>query len=205
MSNSHKAGMSLARTEHLPNTAYAVLGLLAFGQELSGYDLKQWADNLRFFYWSPAHSQIYAELRRLEARGLATSRQVPQTHRPDKRLYRITQAGLAEARRWLDQDPIEPPVLKHSIVLRLFFGHLTRPERLITILNEYAASLEQSLAELTAVREGLGGGEQFRFPALCAGWGQAYYQAELTIARQLARQLAAQQSPQPAAVGQPAS
>src|SRR5262249_3740238 len=80
-----------------------------------------------------------------------------------------------------------------------------RPERLITILNEYAASLEQSLAELTAVREGLGGGEQFRFPALCAGWGQAYYQAELTIARQLARQLAAQQSPQPAALRQPAS
>ena len=199
MSNSHKAGMSPARTEHLPNTAYAVLGLLAFGQELSGYDLKQWADNLRFFYWSPAHSQIYAELRRLEARGLATSRQVPQTHRPDKRLYRITQAGLAEARRWLGQDPIEPPVLKHSIVLRLFFGHLTQPERLITILNEYAASLEQSLAELTAVREGLGDSEQFRFPALCAEWGQAYYQAELTIARQLAKQLAARQSPQPAA------
>src|SRR5262249_45110732 len=96
------------------------------------------------------------------------------------------------------------PVLKHSIVLRLFFGHLTRPERLITILNEYAASLEQSLAELTAVREGLGGGEQFRFPALCAGWGQAYSQAELTIARQPAWQLAAQESPQPAPVAQPA-
>jgi DNA-binding PadR family transcriptional regulator len=206
MSNSHKAGMPPARADQLPNTAYAVLGLLAFGPELSGYDLKQWADNLRFFYWSPAHSQIYAELRRLEERGLVTSRQVPQAHRPDKRLYRITQAGLAEARRWLDQGPVEPPVLKHSIVLRLFFGHLTQPERLITILNDYAASLEQSLAELTAVHEGLGDSEQFRFPALCAEWGEAYYQAELTIARQLAKQLAAQQQPpQPAAEGPPSS
>ncbi len=59
----------------------------------------------------------------------------------DKRLYRITEVGLAEARRWLDQDPVEPPVLKHSIVLRLFFGHLTQPERLAAILNDYAASL----------------------------------------------------------------
>ena len=204
MSNSHKTGMPPTGTEHLPNTAYAVLGLLTFGQELSGYDLKQWADNLRFFYWSPAHSQIYAELRRLEARGLVTSRQVPQTHRPDKRLYRITQAGLAEARHWLDRDPIEPPVLKHSVALRLFFGHLTQPERLITILNDYAASLQQSLAELTAVREGLGDGEQFRFPALCGEWGQAYYQAELTMVRRLAKQLAArQQPPQPAPEGPP--
>lgn len=38
-----------------------MLGLLSFDQELSGYDLKKWADgSLRFFYWSPAISQIYS-------------------------------------------------------------------------------------------------------------------------------------------------
>src|SRR5262249_15493709 len=136
-------------------------------------------------------------------RGLVTSRQVPQTHRPDKRLYRITQAGLAEARRWLDQDPIEPPVLKHSIVLRLFFGHLTQPERLITILNEYAASLEQSLAELTAVREGRGDSEQFPSPPLCAGGGQPYSQPELTTPGQPAKHLAPGKPPHPAAGPRP--
>ena len=58
----------------LPATAWTVLGLLSFGTDLSGYDLKKWADNsLRFFYWSPAASQIYAELRRLERLGYATS------------------------------------------------------------------------------------------------------------------------------------
>jgi len=51
----------------LPATGYAVLGLLSFGRELTGYELKQWADgSLRFFYWSPAVSQIYSELKRLE-------------------------------------------------------------------------------------------------------------------------------------------
>ena len=35
----------------IPATAWAVLGLLSFERELSGYDIKQWADSiLRFFY-----------------------------------------------------------------------------------------------------------------------------------------------------------
>ncbi|MFI8792971.1 hypothetical protein [Streptomyces sp. NPDC055105] len=53
--------------DDLPPTAWAVLGLLSFPGERTGYELKKWADaSLRFFYWSPAISQIYAELRRLE-------------------------------------------------------------------------------------------------------------------------------------------
>jgi DNA-binding PadR family transcriptional regulator len=192
MSISHTRPEELAvrgRSEGLPNTAYAVLGLLSLGQELSGYDLWQWAQNLRFFYWSPAHSQIYAELRRLEERGLVTSRKVAQEHRPDKRLYRITDVGLAEARRWFDQAPVEPTVMKHSVALRLFFGHLARPERLPEILGEYAEALQKTLAELTAVHEGLRGSEQFRFPALVAEWGLAYYQGEISAARSASEQL----------------
>ena len=51
-------------------TSWAVLGLLSFGEELSGYDLKKWADwSLRFFYWAPSYSQIYGELRKLEEIG----------------------------------------------------------------------------------------------------------------------------------------
>jgi hypothetical protein len=43
----------------LSGTANAVLGLLSFGTELSGYDLKKWADHsLSLFFWSPASSQI---------------------------------------------------------------------------------------------------------------------------------------------------
>ncbi|MCP3818723.1 hypothetical protein NLX86_11540 [Streptomyces sp. A3M-1-3] len=52
-----------------------MLGLLSFPGARTGYELKKWADaSLRFFYWSPAISQIYAELRRLETLGYATSR-----------------------------------------------------------------------------------------------------------------------------------
>ena len=56
-------------------TSYAVLGLLSFGQELSGFDMKSWADwSLKFFYWAPSYSQIYGELHKLEELGLVASR-----------------------------------------------------------------------------------------------------------------------------------
>ena len=52
-------------------TAYALLGLLTFGDELTGYELKQRADKTLRFYWvAPAMSQIYSELARLTEHGL---------------------------------------------------------------------------------------------------------------------------------------
>ena len=48
-----------------------MLGLLTFGDELTGYELKQRADNTLRFYWvAPAMSQIYSELARLTSHGL---------------------------------------------------------------------------------------------------------------------------------------
>ena len=45
-------------SQDLPVTSYALLGLLTFGDELTGYELKQRADNTLRFYWvAPAMSQ----------------------------------------------------------------------------------------------------------------------------------------------------
>src|SRR6188472_1422015 len=84
----------------LRSTSYAVLGLLSFGRELSGFDMKRWADwSLKFFYWAPSFSQIYGELHKLEELGLVDSR-VDENKRPqrkrgerEKRVYRITPEG----------------------------------------------------------------------------------------------------------------
>ena len=101
-----------ARTT-LPATGYAVLGLLSFGEELSGYDLKKWADHsLRFFYWSPAISQIYSELKRLERLGYVEARERPQDEPPQQaRLPHHRRGGDALA-GWVEHEPVEPPVLK---------------------------------------------------------------------------------------------
>lgn len=165
--------------------SYAVLGLLSFGRELSGYELKQWADNLRFFYAAPAMSLVYTELARLQSAGLVTSREVPGEGRRGARVYRLAPAGEAELRTWLSR-PVPPATLRHPVALRLFFGHLADPDRLQAVLEEHRARCEELLAELDAVREGLRDDATFRYPALVAQWGQRYYGGEAAAAADIA-------------------
>jgi DNA-binding PadR family transcriptional regulator len=174
----------------LPATAYAVLGLLSFGDEQTGYDLRQRALTLRFFYWSPAQSHIYAELRRLRARGFVAERLEPQTGRPDKRLYRITDDGLAAFRTWLDEAPVEPPLLKHGAALRLFFGHQASPGRVRQVLEEHRQRTEELLAELRQVHERIAEVPAFAYPSLVAEWGEHYYSAELEALQHVLDRLA---------------
>jgi len=109
---------------HFPTTSYILLGMLS-SQEMSGYDLKQQLDkSLYTCYDSPAKSQIYGELRRLTQQGWATVMDVTQTHRPDKRVYRITPAGRAALQQWLVSPDVESDGFKSPLLLRLFFGHL---------------------------------------------------------------------------------
>src|SRR4051794_5421398 len=121
----------------LPTTAYALLGLLTFGDELTGYELKQRADNTLRFYWvAPAMSQIYSELARLTDRGLVE----PTTSDGERRrttTYRITAAGMAALEGWMAEGGVGFPVLKHTVLLRLLIGHVGEPDRIRTMLEEY--------------------------------------------------------------------
>lgn len=165
-----------ADRSELPATAYAVLGLLSFGRELTGYDLHKWAQNMRFFYWSPAQSQIYTELRRLLSRELVVERVVAREGRHAKKYYRITEQGEKEFRRWSAEAPVEPPIIKHSVMLRLFFGHQGDLPRLRETLREYAGWLRDQRAELETLRATLL--PDFPYPELVAAWGQSFYAAE---------------------------
>lgn len=187
--NTPRRGDSGQDADRLPSTSYAVLGMLSFGDELSGYQLKKRADNLRFFYWSPAHSQIYAELRRLEKLGYVTHREVKQMRRPDKRVYRITSAGQEVFETWMNEAPVEPVSLKHSVVLRLFFGHAGNPERLREVLADYADQVSEVIEDLRGISEEISESDQFFYPAVVAEWGIGYYEAERRAAMTAIRRL----------------
>jgi DNA-binding PadR family transcriptional regulator len=166
----------------LPTTAYALLGLLTFGDELTGYELKQRADNTLRFYWvAPAMSQIYSELARLADQGLVAS---TTSHGLARRTttYRITPAGEAALHAWMGEEPVDFPVLKHPVLLRLLVGHAGDPERIRAMLEEYVEQLAAALTDLHAVRESLRGadapGEAFHYPSVVADWGLDYFAAE---------------------------
>lgn len=177
--------MSQGRAEPTA-TSYALLGLLAFDADtesvgLTGYELKQRADNTLRFYWvSPAMSQVYSELSRLSELGYVDLHEERGAGRTTRH-YRITPTGRRALQHWLAEHPPAFPTLKHSVALRLLMGHLAGDPAMREMLETYAGDLETRRAELTAVRESLGDAEELRFPAMVADWGLAYYDAERAI------------------------
>ena len=85
---------------------YALLGLLA-EEPASGYDLaRKFERNLSRYAWHAQQSQIYPELNRLAADGLAT---VIEEGPRGRRTYAITEVGRSELRRWVLDPNDEPP------------------------------------------------------------------------------------------------
>src|SRR5256885_7098935 len=82
---------------------HGLLGLLAEGPA-SGYDLARRFSEALGAVWPARHPQIYTELSRLETAGFIEV----ESHGPrGRKAYRITDAGLAEVRRWLTDVDVD--------------------------------------------------------------------------------------------------
>ncbi|SEK94142.1 PadR family transcriptional regulator [Streptacidiphilus jiangxiensis] len=131
--------------EPLPATAWAVLGLLSFGRELTGYELKKWAElTLAHFFWSPSSAELYAELRHLERSGHVAVDTLPG-ELGARRRYRLTPSGEDALRRRLAHTPlppVDPPPAFH-----LWLGHLHDPARLRELLRAARALADKRAAQ----------------------------------------------------------
>ncbi len=180
-------------SQELPVTSYALLGLLTFGDELTGYELKQRADRTLRFYWvAPAMSQIYSELGRLTGHGLVE----PTTSDGGGRrttTYRITATGQVALRDWLATSTPGFPVLKHTVLLRLLIGRAGDPEGIRAMLEQYVDELAVALSDLHEVRDSLRGsdapGQPFHYPSVVADWGLDYFAAETRHTRRALNRL----------------
>lgn len=140
-----------------------MLGLLAEG-ERSGYDLLKRAEDSVAHMWSPAKSQLYAVLPRLVEAGLARRRNVRQQGRPDKQLYRLTPAGRAAVRNWLERTP---PKSWDELLLKVFFARLGSRRALLQQLEDYREVQQGFLDAYEAVRP------KTRYGALTLRYGLA--------------------------------
>ncbi|MBQ2330081.1 MAG: PadR family transcriptional regulator, partial [Oscillospiraceae bacterium] len=67
---------------------HGILGLLNYGS-MTGYQVMEvFRDSLNFF-WTAQTSQIYRELQNMEMKGWVESVFVPQSGKPDKKLYSL--------------------------------------------------------------------------------------------------------------------
>ncbi|MEJ8655344.1 MULTISPECIES: PadR family transcriptional regulator [Streptomyces] len=129
-----------------------LLALLSRGPA-HGYELKQDLEQLLgAAYPQPNVGQIYVTLGRLEKSGLIEGEEVAQSSRPNKKIYRLTQAGTEALRAWFE-DTADEPRVRDEFFMKLALAPRTGLADQIALINrqrrEYLNTM-RNLSKLSA-------------------------------------------------------
>jgi PadR family transcriptional regulator AphA len=123
-------------------------------EPMSGYELKKRFASSLGYGWRAYDTQIYRELKTLEAAGLVTARAEKGDRGPDRRIYSVTDAGRAAVVAWLE-SPLDDTWYKSELTLRIWSMHLMPADALQALLDgvesatrAYVEQLENRRAEL---------------------------------------------------------
>jgi len=133
----------------LTPVSYLVLGLIGRAGSATPYELKRWAGESIGNFWAFPHSQLYSEPARLAEAGLLEEQQEPAGRR--RRIYSLTDDGLAALRRWLREPTVEPPQIRDLALLKLFFGQFLSPEEVAAHARVQGATHRARLAAFDAL------------------------------------------------------
>jgi DNA-binding PadR family transcriptional regulator len=129
---------------------HAVLALLA-DQPAHGYEIKRGLEERFGIVVAPLNAgQVYTTLQRLQRDALVADDAVAQTGRPDKRVYRLTDAGRDALFEWLGA-PSAPTRLRDDFFMKLVFAHSMRLADPAELIERQRAAYLRSLGELERV------------------------------------------------------
>jgi DNA-binding PadR family transcriptional regulator len=149
----------------LTATSYIVLGLLERSGRATPYELKQAVAASIGNFWSVPHSQLYAEPDRLAAAGYVTVEREQSGRR--RKSYELTDLGRSALERWREEVTAEPPEIRDTALLKLFFDADPGPLAAIQV-EAHRAKLAEYEALLAADD---GSGPRGGWRALQAGIG----------------------------------
>ncbi len=133
---------------------FALLALLT-ARPMTGYDLAKAFHSSVGHVWHAPDSQIYPELRRMEA-DLLLSGEVTQRGTRSKTLYSITESGVEAFRAWM-AEPLVYALERDPMHLRAAYFEWTDAERAVEQLlahrDHYEALREQWQGQLDAIRD----------------------------------------------------
>lgn len=150
----------------LPDTTYAVLGLIDKVPGSSGYDMVAVAGRSFAHFWPISQTLLYRELDRLTGLGWVAATRVEQQHAPSKWTYRITAAGQQALAGWLTAPTPPTSSFRSGVLLRFFFSYRMDPHQVRSLLAEYRSALQSQQEEYLAIVDKL---EAVATPAARAG------------------------------------
>lgn len=99
---------------------YLILGLLA-EQPMTGYDIKKRVEAALSAATNASYGTLYPTLHKLLKEGSVEVQEIPQTSRPTRKVYRITERGRQEVEQWLRQPPAADQI-RREFLLKLYLG-----------------------------------------------------------------------------------
>jgi DNA-binding PadR family transcriptional regulator len=148
----------------LTATECGILGLLSLG-DASGYDLMKLAERSVGLIWRPVKSQLYESLPRFVELGLAEAKAVRQETRPDKVVYRLTDAGREALRTSLLELGAEGRSAYAIFNFKVFFGEIVGPEHVRETIEARRRFAVERLDELRRIQRNADSEADF-FPLL---------------------------------------
>lgn len=154
------------------DTKTLCLGVLSLG-EASGYEIKKFFEDGFSHFYVAGFGSIYPALAELSRQGHVTCSNIEQEKRPAKKVYRITESGVAAFREGLAVLYPNHKVRSDFFVL-LVFSHLLPPGRLDEVLVLRQRDIEADLAHVEGCL-----GDDRRTPGaeFAAGFSRAVLQA----------------------------
>jgi DNA-binding PadR family transcriptional regulator len=132
---------------------HAVLALLEGGASY-GYELRSQFKESVGPQWGDLNiGHLYQVLDRLGRDGLVTRREVEQSRRPDKNVYRLTRAGREELERWLETPFVRQGGYRDDFFLKLLAASRLGPDYLDTVLRVQREAYLGELASLGELRQ----------------------------------------------------
>ncbi len=134
---------------------YALLALLRVGP-LSGYDLQKQFSVSVGHVWHAPDSQIYPELRKMEAERLIEGEEQPRGQRATRRVYHVTEAGDRAFLDWM-HAPTEYARVRDPAHLKAAYLESVAPGVARDFFRAHISQWESELAqwerELLRIRE----------------------------------------------------
>ena len=135
----------------LPDTTYAVLGLIDKVPSASGYELVAVAGRSFAHFWPISQTLLYRELDRLTNLGWVAGTRVEQLHAPSKWTYQTTAAGRRALASWLTPPTPTSSSFRSGVLLRFFFAYRMDPGQIQSLLSAYRNALQTQAEEFTAI------------------------------------------------------
>ena len=119
---------------------HALLGFLSW-RPFTGYELKKMIAGSESLYWSGNNNQIYTTLVQIHQEGLVTNEVQQQEHYPARKVYTITEKGLAELRAFVLAAP-DLPQLRNTFLIQLAWADQLSGAELDEMIANYIEEVD---------------------------------------------------------------